>query len=102
MVEGKEIKLGGKEFVLPPIPLSGLAKLGDRLQQIGTGMSEEAISSLVDGIFYALRRNYPDMSRDFVADNIDLMNANDVLNAFVEVNGFKRAEVTGSGEVQAV
>lgn len=100
MVEGKEIKLGGKDFVFPPIPLSGLAKLGDRLQQIGVGMSEESITALSDGVFYSLRRNYPDIAQSFVQDNIDLLNVHSVVDAFVEVNGFQKANQ--SGEAQAV
>lgn len=100
MVDGKSINLGGQDYVLPPCPLSGLAKLGDRLKLIGTGMSEEAIESLTDGIFFSLRRNYPEIKREFVHDNIDLLNIHAVVDAFIAVNGFQKA-VEASGEQTA-
>jgi hypothetical protein len=100
MVDGKEIKLGGSTFILPPCPLSGLSKLGDRLKNIGTGMSEEATSSLSDGVFYSLRRNYPEITQGFVSDNIDLLNVHSVVDAFVEVNGFQN-EAAATGGIKA-
>ena len=93
MVDGKEITLGGQKYTLPPIPLSGLARLGDRIKTIG-GDDPDAIDALIDGVHISLRRNYPDIERVTVDNNIDPLNFAAVLEAFTAVNGFVVAEET--------
>lgn len=95
MVEGKEITLSGKVYTLPPIPLIGMAKLGPRFSSIGKDFSEDSVGALADAIFFSLKRNYPEISRDLVEQNIDLTNLTEITTAFVEVNNLTEAKPSG-------
>ena len=91
-----KITLGKKEFELSPIPLKGLVALEGRLHLIGKDFSQDSADALVDGIYYGLKRNHPEIDRELVELNIDATNLNQVLTAFVQVNNFaKAAENTG-------
>jgi len=97
-VEGFDILLGGKLYCLPPIPLVKVAKVARMLHGGNVIQDELYVESLVDAIFWSLERNYPDIVRADVADNLDMVNFKSVLEAFMMINGFVQNE---AGEGQA-
>jgi len=98
MVEGKTIVLGGQAFTLSAVPAVGLKKIGPNLQLIGSDFSEASIDALVDAIYYGVKRNHPDVTRDFVEMNIDVTNIGEVVDVFAEVNTVKRRTEGAPGE----
>lgn len=52
MVDGKEITLGNIQYTLPPIPLSGLSKLGNRIASIGTDSPESILAAGLDAAIW--------------------------------------------------
>lgn len=94
-----KIKIGGKDFQLSPVPLVGLAKLGSRIELIGQEFTDESAQALIDGIYFGIKRNHPEVEREFFEWNIDTSNLKEVLTAFVEVN--KSTEAPKSGERKA-
>ena len=100
-IDGVAITLAGEAYTLPPLPLARMPKI-KTLMNGGDSMSEEFVNALVDAIWWSLQRNYPDIVREAVSDNVDLKNWKIVLDAFMNTNGF--APVAGaqpSGEAQA-
>jgi probable phage associated protein len=75
-------------------------------ERIGTfdGNVQDAkqISTVIDCAHAAMKRNYPDMTREEVADLIDIGNMNEVFAAVMDVSGLKRKEqeAAQAGEVQ--
>lgn len=86
MTPGTKIILGGTEYIMPPIPLEGLAEIGDRLNQLGGAITPISAATLIDSIFLSLKRNYPEIKREEVSANIDFINFQATLDAFVSVN----------------
>lgn len=98
MVDGEEIILSGETYTIPPIPLSGLAKIGAGLSAISAQITEESVTPLVDAVYHSLRRNYPEITRAVVDNGIDLKNVEAVLLAFQKVNGFDAVKEEAEGE----
>ena len=87
-VKGVPIELGGKEYILPPLPVRAYSK-GDanaKIQKIQEALLKmqnnkgivdippDAISDLVSLVTLALKRNYPDITEDLVEDEVyDIM-----------------------------
>lgn len=100
---GIPFDFGGRVLVIPPISLGALEPLQERL----TGMSDdmfdpENISTVIDTVHAALKRNYPDMTREEIADMIDLENMQEVMTCAMDVAGLKRKALeasTGGGDV---
>ena len=75
--EGTPIKIGRKEFILPPLPVTKLEKLGFyKLQKVFNDAREtndvEQIGTLslkfLELVFVALQMNYPDITREETVD----------------------------------
>lgn len=99
-VDGKIIKLGGIEYVLPPLPLIKMSKVS-LLMQGGDIMREgDYVNNLIDALLWSLQRNYKDLEKEIVSENLDMSNFKTIMDIFMEVNGFKTPEVQ-SGEVVA-
>lgn len=95
--DGLELKLGKTVYILPPLPLAKMSKIGRLMQGGDFTQDDQYVSVLVDAIWWSLQRNYgKDLSRDVVEDNIDMTNIKDVLDKFMQVNGF--AETTGGDQ----
>ena|SRR5271167_1660400 len=101
MIPGITIAMGGRDWVVPPLTLGQLRRLGPQLERItndpNPGMGDAAIGALVDIVAAALGRNYPDMMPDEVENLVDLGNAGAVLRAVLTGSGLKPA-----GEAAAV
>lgn len=79
---GRESTLRGNPFqfndcvtlIIPPITLGDFERLANQLKQ-------PDVSAVIDATFAALKRNYPEMSRDQVAALIDMNNKERVFQA---------------------
>ena len=103
-IKGVTVELNGTNYVIPPIALGALEQLQERIVEFNGNIQDvKQISTVIDCAYAALRRNYPDMTREEVADLIDIGNMNEVFVAMMDVSGLKRKEqeAAQAGEVQA-
>lgn len=99
-VAGEKIVLAGTEYVMPPLPLVKMSSV-KKLMDGGDFMSDEGyVEAMVNAVHFSLQRNYPDVERTVVSDNLDMTNFKKILDAFMTVNGFAKKEVE-SGEATA-
>ena len=100
-VDGIEVKLAGEAYTLPPLPLAKMPKIKKLME--GGDLTDEFVGCLVDAIHWSLQRNYPDLAREIVETNVDMLNWKEILDAFMETNGFAQRPGAGaqSGEAHA-
>lgn len=99
-VKGIRLPLGGRDWVVPPLNLAALEQLQDRLARFSGGLDADSVALVLDATTAALRRNYPDITREQVADMLDVANMATVMEAVMDVSGLKRQaqEATPPGE----
>jgi len=101
-IKGIEVVLGGETFVVPPIALGALEQLQDRIAAFNGDVADaRQIATVIDSAHAALRRNYPAITREEVAELIDVSNMADVFEAVMDVSGLKRKALEAiEGEFQ--
>ncbi|OQS41131.1 hypothetical protein [Chromobacterium haemolyticum] len=99
-IKGISVLLNGKAYVIPPLNLAALEQLQDRLEQFDGGIGKESISTVLDATTAALKRNYPDLTRDQVAELVDVANMAEVMEAIMDVSGLKRKAQEVEGQPQ--
>lgn len=99
-VPGAELTLGGEKFVLAPLAAGPLKQILPRLQGFGESDDPSAALDLaVDVAFHSLKRNYPDITRDRVENElVDLTNMLEIINAGAGISGLKPKGGAGTGE----
>lgn len=93
--KGVSVELGGVVYIIPPLTLGRLSFFRDRLEAIGDNINpmDPVFQSLaIDVIHAAVVRNYPDMSRDDLAELVDLGTMSDAWMACLDVSGIRRKE----------
>lgn len=89
LIEGTKINLGGEDYVVPALNFRQLKEFADDIRKVqdlgssGDPMSE--LNGLVPVITAALKRNYPELTEEKVADLLDLMNYKSVFEAVLGV-----------------
>ncbi|MGS0922131.1 hypothetical protein ACR30T_00235 [Neisseria gonorrhoeae] len=92
-IKGVTVELNGADYVIPPIALGALEQLQERIGSFdGNAADAGQISTVIDCAHAALKRNYPDLTREEAADLIDIGNMNEVFAAVMDVSGLKRKE----------
>jgi hypothetical protein len=83
---------GGQRLLVPPLSCGALELLQDRLNELPTlaATDTQAVRTVVDAAHAALRRNYPDATRDEVAELVDVANLGDVYECLMDVGGLRR------------
>lgn len=100
MIPGISIQMGGRDWLVPPLTLGQLRRLLPKvreLTEIGAGMGEAQIDTLIEIVSAALGRNYPDATPELVADMLDLGNAQTVLAAVLTGSGLRPGEARAVG-----
>lgn len=100
-IKGITLILAGDKYVIPPLTLGALEDVQERLASYDGSLSKESIATVIDVTLLAVRRNYPDMTRESLRGIIDLENMADVMNAVMDVSGLRRKEIE-SGELAAL
>ncbi|KQY51188.1 hypothetical protein [Lysobacter sp. Root494] len=92
--KGIPLELGGETYVVPPLSLRALEGLAGALSSFSdeVGFDRWQIDAVIDATTAALKRNYPHITREQVADMIDLENVMAVTEAVMDVSGAKRKE----------
>jgi hypothetical protein len=95
LIPGVRLAMGGREWTVPPLTLGQLRRLEGLLNVMrgingrGNFMDEGTIDAVVAIVGAALRRNYPEVDDDQVADLLDLGNAGTVLAAVLISSGLR-------------
>lgn len=102
---GPWITFGTEAYRVPPLALGALKDLQERIASMGIAdggqPSASQMDTVLDVVHAAIKRNYPSMTRETVAEMIDLENYQEVLGAVLNISGFKPREGGASGEAQA-
>lgn len=94
---------GGLVLVIPPLSLGAMERLQERLSGMSDDMFDpENLSTVIDTLHAALGRNYPDMTREEVADLVDLENMQEAMACAMDISGLRRKALgaaKGGGDV---
>jgi hypothetical protein len=93
MIPGIEVDLGGTVYVVPPLSLASLESLQSRLANYKGGIEPEQIATVLDAAYLAIKRNYPAITREALADVIDVGNMMEVMQAVADAGGLKRKAI---------
>ena len=89
--EGIAVRLGSRDFIVPPLTFRQLRLLQPQLAivggSIGPVMGEERIGAIIAIAHQALQRNYPELDRDAVEEMVDLGNAARLMQAIAGISG---------------
>jgi hypothetical protein len=97
LIKGIELELSGRTFVVPPLALGDLEVLQDKLKNYKSDLSNESICTVLDVAHAALKRNYPEITRDELGSLIDIGNMPVVMMVAMDVAGLRRKEVEAQG-----
>lgn len=90
MIDGVTLRMGGEDWVVPPLNLRQVRKLQPLLETMG-GVSPaagpEQLGAIVTVVHSALSRNYPDVTEEQVEEMLDLANANETILAVMGISG---------------
>lgn len=100
-LDGVPIQLAGITHILPPCSLATLkrhAKGIDAFAKMGNSfdLSETAVDTILAVVFEALRRNYPDITPEFVAEHLGLDIIMETFQAAMDVSGLMRKAKSGN------
>ena len=91
---GIKKNLGGVEYVIPPISLGALQQLQKSINTFTDGVIDEAsITTTINVLHASLKRNYPEMTAEQVADMVDVGNMFELFEVVMDVSGLKRKEI---------
>lgn len=97
-VKGVSVDFAGGALVVPPLSLASVEALQSRLASYSGTLADVGI--VIDALHHALRRNYPEMTREEVGELVDMENMSAVMEAVMNVAGL-RARGAVSGEAPA-
>lgn len=98
-VKGIPKELGGETYIVPPLSLGALEQLHDKLGAFAGDVSDlSQVGTVIDAAHAALRRNYPEMTRDQVADMVDVSNMLDLFEAVMDISGARRKAHEAGGQ----
>ncbi|MCU4314903.1 hypothetical protein KTH46_07685 [Acinetobacter bereziniae] len=85
---GTTIQIDGQPFVFAPLSLGAVEKLLPALQ----GFKPNDVGTVIDVAHKSLKRNYPDITREDVADMLYMDQLEEVMAAVMSVSGLKNKE----------
>lgn len=86
MIDGKTVKMGGKDWTVPPLNFKALKQFGPVLKtKTPQQLVEEGL--VLDIIHAAMLRNYPDLTRDELEDMLDMGNVMEVTMTVMGASG---------------
>lgn len=87
LLDGVTVRIGRREFIVPPLNIKSL-KRAAKLAPVMEGGGEASFDACVDVIHMAVVRNYPDVTRDDIEEELDAGNLPAVVDAVMEASGF--------------
>lgn len=100
MIPGTNKKIGDKVFLIPPLNFAALQKHKVFLARAMRGeinptdANSDDLDVVFDLVYLALKRNYPTITPEDIAERLDFGNMTDVMGALMKTSGFEEAEST--------
>ncbi len=69
---GIVVSVGGNDYVVPPVSLGFLRRNPDQAAKVERGDSDISQAFVVEMVCHCIKRNYPDLEDDAIADELDL------------------------------
>lgn len=92
--------LDGREYVVPPVTIGALMQVQERLEAMTANlMSPENLDTVMTIAHAALKRNYPELTREQLLDMLDVGNVKDVFDAVVDAGGLRRKALEDAGKM---
>lgn len=94
---GTVVQVNDQSFIFAPLSLGAIEKLLPALQ----GFQPSDVGTVIDVAHKSLKRNYPEITRDDVADMLYIDQLEEIMAAVMSVSGLKGKESQqegGSGE----
>ncbi len=106
MIDGVSVRMGGREWTVPPLTLGQMKRLAPKLAVLSvagapSAMTAEQIDAIGQIVAAALSRNYPEMTPENVLELLDGGNTVAVYAAVLTGSGLKQGERPGEGEIPA-
>ena len=103
MIPGKEVTIGEKKYILPPLSLGQLrngvmVRMREHDEMITAGKGYEAMLLKGDIILAALQRNYPKLKIEDLDSILDFGNINDLWLQALGLAGFRPGEAPTTEE----
>lgn len=94
MIPGKSVKIGGKDYILPPLTLGMLEIYQDPIDefQSGVNVSSKSWTTVINVVHDALKRNYPDVPRTVITENLEMRHVMDIFAALMSLSGVEATE----------
>jgi hypothetical protein len=89
-VKGIPVQMGERLLVVPPLNFRSLQAFQERLKAFTGGTDGASLDTVLDVAEAALKRNYDDITRDFLLDSLDVSNMQEFMEAAMDVSGLKR------------
>jgi hypothetical protein len=92
VIDGVTVRMGGADWVIPPLNFRLLRKLQTRLADLtALGRSgaptADVMDAVVDLVHPAMQRNYPEITREQVEDMLDMGNMGPTIQAIMGASG---------------
>ena len=92
--KGIRFNMAGQVLVIPSITFAELESLKVKIKNFSDDLSDPAcIAAMIDAIHSAIKRNYPEITRETVADGIDFENMEELLDIVMDIHGSKRKQI---------
>ncbi|MGD0826980.1 MAG: hypothetical protein ACLQED_09275 [Desulfobaccales bacterium] len=100
LLDGVPLRLGGQDYILPPLNLAALEKYWPVIESWGEPPASlvQRLSEAAELLHAALLRNYPELTLAEVKEGLDLASFPAILPQLLEVSGLTRRP---PGEPQA-
>lgn len=91
MIDGVTIRMGGEDFIVPPLNFKQLKQIRPVLQSLNDPSisQDDKEASIVKCVTMALSRNYPEMTEDRIFELVDIGNSGKVMAAIMGNSGIK-------------
>ncbi len=88
-IPGVEVVIGGQTFTAAPLNFKALRQYGQMIDEFGAGRKTKMsdLPLLLGVIAASLRRNHPDMTDEFLDENVDTVNVRPLLEKVMQASG---------------
>lgn len=98
LVDGTPVKIGRTVYQIPPLPFKKLMQLAPQIAVMNAmardagSLTDEQFGALVDIAHTAIRRNYPNVAREAIEDELDPVNIGKLTPAIMGLVGLGEAK----------
>jgi len=105
MIEGVEINIAGRDYIVPALNFKSIRKLKAEIALISDveaakadGFGSDRMEAICKVAHAAFARNYPNLTLEELQDMVDLNNSGEIINAVMGISGLTRVKGEGDSE----